>query len=56
MHPLAAIGLVFLTGLAWMVTVLTLLIALAKDRPPRAEAGCGDQRAEARHSDMEPLG
>lgn len=36
MHPLAAVGLVFLTGLAWMVTILTLLIALAKARrrPP----------------------
>ncbi|WPU11147.1 hypothetical protein [Pseudarthrobacter oxydans] len=36
MHPLAAIGLVFLTGLAWMVTTLALLIALAKPRrqPP----------------------
>jgi hypothetical protein len=36
MHPLVAIGLVFLTGLAWMGTVLTLLIALtsARRRPP----------------------
>lgn len=36
MHPLWAIGLVFLTGLAWTVTILTLLIALAKARrrPP----------------------
>jgi hypothetical protein len=36
MHPLAAIGLVFLTGLVWMATFLTLLIVLAKDRrrPP----------------------
>lgn len=49
MHPLAAIALVFLTGLAWTVTVLTLLIALAKDRPrARAEGraarpGSGEQ-------------
>ncbi|MFC8521872.1 MULTISPECIES: hypothetical protein [unclassified Arthrobacter] len=32
MHPLAAIGLVFLAGLAWLGTVLTLLVALAKAR------------------------
>jgi hypothetical protein len=39
MHPLVAIGLVFLTGLAWMVTVLTLLIVLTKARrQPPAEA------------------
>lgn len=37
MHPLVGIVLVFLAALAWMVTVLTLLIALAKARrrPPR---------------------
>ncbi|MGM9473481.1 hypothetical protein ACS5PJ_15940 [Pseudarthrobacter sp. YS3] len=36
MHPLAAIGLVLLAALAWTVTVLTLLIVLAKARrrPP----------------------
>jgi hypothetical protein len=36
MHPLVAICLVFLSGLAWMVTVLTLLIVLtrARRRPP----------------------
>ncbi|WP_309124091.1 hypothetical protein [Arthrobacter sp.] len=32
MHPVMAIGLVFLTGLAWMVTVLTLLIVLTRAR------------------------
>jgi hypothetical protein len=38
MHPLVAVGLVFLTALAWMGTILTLLIAWAKDRrrPPTA--------------------
>lgn len=30
MHPLVAIGLVFLAGLAWMGTIVTLLIALAR--------------------------
>jgi hypothetical protein len=42
MHPLAAIALVFFTGLAWMVTVLTLLIALTRARrqpPDEAQAG-----------------
>ncbi|WP_045730422.1 hypothetical protein [Pseudarthrobacter chlorophenolicus] len=39
MHPLAAIGLVLLTGIGWTVTVLTLLVVLAKSRqPPAAEA------------------
>ena len=32
MHPLVAIGLVFLMGIAWVVTILTLLIALANNR------------------------
>lgn len=39
MHPLAAIGLVFLAGLAWMGTILTLLIALAKARHLRPTDG-----------------
>ena len=51
MHPLVAIGLVFLTGLAWMVTVLTLLIVLtrARRRPP-AEVR-SDQSMEIQGSD-----
>jgi hypothetical protein len=42
MHPLAAIGLVFLTGLGWMATILTLLVALTRakaKRPPLTGAG-----------------
>ncbi|QDG89052.1 hypothetical protein [Pseudarthrobacter sp. NIBRBAC000502770] len=35
MHPLAAIGLVFLTGLGWMATTLILLVALARAKPKR---------------------
>ena len=47
MHPLAAIGLVLLTGLAWMVTILTLLISLAKDRrQPSPDARRAVQGAE----------
>ncbi|WP_457950177.1 hypothetical protein ACTAQI_06065 [Pseudarthrobacter sp. alpha12b] len=36
MHPLVAIGLVFLAAIAWLGTILTLLIALvkARRRPP----------------------
>jgi hypothetical protein len=36
MHPLVAIGLVFLAAIAWTVTVLTMLIVLvkARHRPP----------------------
>ena len=36
MHPLVAIGLVFLTAIAWTVTILTMLIVLvkARRRPP----------------------
>lgn len=53
MHPLAAIALVFLTGLTWMVTILTLLIALAKARrPPRAEVRHA-AHAEAQTADGE---
>ncbi|WP_171027406.1 hypothetical protein [Pseudarthrobacter sp. NamE2] len=55
MHPLVAIGLVFLTGLAWTVTVLTLLIALAKDRRrPQTEVRTTDQ-AEAQTADVEAV-
>jgi hypothetical protein len=32
MHPLVAIGLVFLGAIAWTVTVLTMLIVLVKAR------------------------
>lgn len=36
MNPLVAIGLVLLAAIAWMGTILTLLIALvkARSRPP----------------------
>ncbi|WP_181365278.1 hypothetical protein [Arthrobacter sp. HMWF013] len=35
MHPLVAIGLVFFAVIAWMVTVLTMLIVInARRRPP----------------------
>ncbi len=40
MHPLAAIVLVILTGLAWLGTTITLLVSLAKARrqpPSRAQ-------------------
>lgn len=39
MHPLVAINLVFLAVLAWTITVLTLLIALAKSPPPARPEG-----------------
>jgi hypothetical protein len=56
MHPLVAIGLVFLTGLAWMGTVLTLLIALAKARrPPPNELRPAGQGAQSQTSDVETL-
>ena len=32
MHPLVAIGLVFLAAIAWTVTILTMLIVLVKSR------------------------
>lgn len=53
MHPLVAIGLVFLTGLAWMVTILTLLIVLtkARRRPPSAVGSA--VHAEAQTTDGE---
>lgn len=54
MHPLVAIGLVFLTGLAWIGTILTLLVSLAKARRrERTEAARSLQGAEARVSDTE---
>ncbi|NUS35905.1 MAG: hypothetical protein HOQ04_05515 [Pseudarthrobacter sp.] len=41
MHPLAAIVLVILTGLAWLGTVVTLLVSLsnARRRPPDGAGG-----------------
>ncbi|KIC67941.1 hypothetical protein AB0284_10965 [Pseudarthrobacter phenanthrenivorans] len=52
MHPLAAICLVFLTGLAWMGTILTLLVALAKTRrrPPADVRSRKIQGADERES------
>jgi hypothetical protein len=48
MHPLVAIGLVFLAAIAWIGTILTLLIALvkARRRPPdvRHAVGSGETR------------
>ena len=38
MHPLAAIVLVILTGLAWLGTTITLLVSLAKARRQPAVA------------------
>ncbi|MGX1162370.1 putative membrane protein [Pseudarthrobacter sp. SLBN-100] len=53
MHPLVAIGLVFLAAIAWTVTVLTMLIVLVKARhQPRAEVRRA-VHAEARASDDE---
>jgi hypothetical protein len=38
MHPLVAIGLVFLAATAWSVTALTMLIVVVKARRrPRAQ-------------------
>jgi hypothetical protein len=50
MHPLVAIGLVFLAAIAWTVTILTMLIVLvkARRRPPVKVSGTvqgvGDQK------------
>ncbi|MFC0457648.1 hypothetical protein ACFFGR_13965 [Arthrobacter liuii] len=55
MHPLVAIGLVFLTGLAWMGTVLTLLVSLSKaQRQAPAEAHSGDVPLRCGASPAEP--
>jgi hypothetical protein len=50
MHPLVAIGLVFLAVIAWTVTILTMLIVLVKARrQPPAEAHAGEiQSSEER--------
>lgn len=54
MHPLAAIGLVFLTGLAWMVTVVTMLVSLAKAKGrAMPEAGSSPQHMQAHVADAE---
>ncbi|MDJ0457057.1 hypothetical protein PUN71_007600 [Arthrobacter sp. NQ7] len=52
MHPLAAIGLVFLAGLAWTGTILTLLVALAQTRHrPRVEERPTAQSVKVQSSD-----
>lgn len=48
MHPLVAIGLVFLTGIAWLGTVLTLLVSLAKARQGRIRTPRTVHEPEAR--------
>lgn len=58
MHPLAAIGLVFLTGLGWMATILTLRVALTRakaKRPPLTGAGsaAGDETPPQSENDQE---
>jgi hypothetical protein len=51
MHPLVAIGLVFLAAIAWTVTVLTMLIVLVKARRrPPAEVRGAVQGAEIQSS------
>jgi hypothetical protein len=46
MHPLVAIGLVFLAAIAWTVTILTMLIVVVKARrqPP----------VQVRHASLPP--
>ncbi|MGN8131432.1 hypothetical protein [Arthrobacter sp. RC1.1 241] len=57
MHPLAAIGLVFLTGLAWMGTILTLLVALAKARRrPPADVKSGKIQGSDQRESQTSLG
>ncbi|WP_181037614.1 hypothetical protein [Arthrobacter sp. ZGTC412] len=52
MHPLVAIGLVFLAAIAWTVTILTMLIVLVKARRrPRAEVRRAVQSVESHSSD-----
>ncbi|MCD5344049.1 hypothetical protein LR392_17615 [Arthrobacter sp. AK04] len=52
MHPLVAIGLVFLTAIAWTVTILTMLIVLVKARRrPPAEVKQAVQSGEIQSSD-----
>ncbi|WP_285246243.1 hypothetical protein [Pseudarthrobacter sp. efr-133-R2A-89] len=49
MHPLMAVGLVILAGLAWTGTVVTLLVAFAKVRSAKALRA---QDVESRKSDV----
>ena len=52
MHPLVAIGLVFLAAAAWMVTILTMLIVLVKARRRQpAEVRRAVQSVEIQPSD-----
>jgi hypothetical protein len=52
MHPFVAVGLVFLAAIAWMVTILTMLIVLAKARrQPPAEVRRAVQSVEIQSSD-----
>jgi hypothetical protein len=52
MHPLVAIGLVFLAAIAWTVTILTMLIVLVKARRrPPAEVRTAVQSVEIQSSD-----
>lgn len=51
MHPLVAIGLVFLAAIAWTGTVLTMLIVLVKARrPPPVGARRAGQSLEIQSS------
>lgn len=54
MHPLVAICLVFLAGLAWTVTVLTLLAALAKARRSPRHVDARVPGAKFRKPDLGP--
>jgi hypothetical protein len=52
MHPLVAIGLVFLAAIAWTVTILTMLIVLVKARRrPPAEVSGTVQGVDIKNSD-----
>ncbi|MGN7148379.1 hypothetical protein ACTHQ6_05190 [Arthrobacter sp. SAFR-179] len=46
MNPLVAIGLVLLAAIAWMGTILTLLIALVKARSRPADPRSATQTME----------
>jgi hypothetical protein len=49
MHPLVAIGLVLLASIAWMGTILTVLVAAVKARrQPLAEVRGAAQNTEER--------
>ncbi|NSX37170.1 hypothetical protein HTS88_12250 [Pseudarthrobacter oxydans] len=52
MHPLVAIGLVFLAAIAWTVTIVTLLIVVVKARRrPPSQVRRAAQRTEMPGSD-----